>query len=129
LHGLRLLGDMGVRNVEAFGDSMLVIQQIKDESQCLDGILNGYRDECMSAIGALDSFSISHIPRGEMRGPTHWLSKHQGIMSREDCSQLKVGQRYQTYAYAMMGRPVKNLGSKVKGQMRNRPAKATQRMG
>jgi hypothetical protein len=51
LHGLRLLVDMGVKNVEAFGNSMLVVQQIKGESQCLDGVLNGYRDECMSTIG------------------------------------------------------------------------------
>jgi ribonuclease HI len=63
LHGLRLLSDMGVKDVEAFGDSMLVIQQIKGESQCLDGSLNEYRDDCLSAIGVLDSFSISHIPR------------------------------------------------------------------
>jgi ribonuclease HI len=26
LHGLRLLGDMGVKNIEAFGNSMLVIR-------------------------------------------------------------------------------------------------------
>jgi ribonuclease HI len=63
-HGLRLLRDMGVKNVKAFGDSMLVIQQIKGESQCLDGVLNRYPDQCMNAIGAIDSFSISHVPRG-----------------------------------------------------------------
>jgi ribonuclease HI len=44
LHGLRLLSDMGVKDVEAFGDSMLIVQRVKGESQCLDGSLNEYRD-------------------------------------------------------------------------------------
>jgi ribonuclease HI len=56
---------MGVRNAEAFGDSMLVVQQIKGESQCLDGALNNYREECTGIIKLLESFSISHVPRGE----------------------------------------------------------------
>jgi hypothetical protein len=52
---------MGVRNAEAFGDSMLVVQQIKGESQCLDGALNNYREECTGIIKLLESFSISYM--------------------------------------------------------------------
>jgi hypothetical protein len=44
---------MGVRNAEAFGDSVLVVQQIKGESQCLDGALNNYREECTGIIKLL----------------------------------------------------------------------------
>jgi ribonuclease HI len=42
LIGLETLVEMGAREVEAFGDSKLVVQQINEESQCLDGLLNEY---------------------------------------------------------------------------------------
>jgi ribonuclease HI len=42
LHGLDYLRNMGVRGVDAFGDSMLVVQQVKGESHCMDGVLNNY---------------------------------------------------------------------------------------
>jgi hypothetical protein len=37
---------IGVRDVEAVGDSRLIVQQIIGESWCLDGVLNSYRDKC-----------------------------------------------------------------------------------
>jgi hypothetical protein len=42
LHGLELLWEMGVKEVEELGDSNLVIQHIKGECHCLDGTLNEY---------------------------------------------------------------------------------------
>jgi hypothetical protein len=42
---------------------MLVVQQIKGNSQCLDGVLSSYRDKCFHVIKTLDEFHISHIPR------------------------------------------------------------------
>jgi ribonuclease HI len=54
---------MGVGNAEVFRDSLLVVEQVKGESKCLNGILNSYLDECMDIVGAMDTFSISHIPR------------------------------------------------------------------
>jgi hypothetical protein len=42
LHRLEYLKHMGVRDVDAFGDSQLVVQHVRRESQCLDGILNSY---------------------------------------------------------------------------------------
>jgi hypothetical protein len=63
LYGLKFLRDMGVKVVEALGDSMLVVQQDKGESQCLDGTLNCYLDKCLGIIKTLKAFRISHIPR------------------------------------------------------------------
>jgi hypothetical protein len=40
-----------VRSVEAFGDSMLVVQQIIGDSQCLDGVLNEYRERYLDVAG------------------------------------------------------------------------------
>jgi hypothetical protein len=50
-----------------FGDSNLIVQQIKGDSQCLDGVLNSYRDRCLDIIKLLDIFSIKHIPQEENR--------------------------------------------------------------
>jgi hypothetical protein len=63
LHGLRWLKEMGIENVEAFGDSLLVVQQVKGKSECLDRVLNSYLDECMDIVGSMDMFSINHVPR------------------------------------------------------------------
>jgi hypothetical protein len=40
LLGLQILSSMGVKHVEVFGDSLLVMQQIAGTLQCLDGPLN-----------------------------------------------------------------------------------------
>jgi hypothetical protein len=41
---------MGVKHVEAFEDSLLVVQQIVGTFQCLDGSLNAYLDKCLEII-------------------------------------------------------------------------------
>jgi hypothetical protein len=39
------------------------VQQIQGESQCLDRVLNEYRERCLEVISTLDTFCITHIPR------------------------------------------------------------------
>jgi ribonuclease HI len=63
LCGLEAMRDMGIKNVDAFGDSKLVVQQMSGESQCLDGVLNRYNDACLDIIRSLDDFCITHVPR------------------------------------------------------------------
>jgi ribonuclease HI len=65
LHGLEYLRDLGARDVDVFGDSNLITQQIRWDSQCLDGVLNSYRDRCLDIIKLFDTFCIKHIPREE----------------------------------------------------------------
>jgi ribonuclease HI len=65
LFGLEILESMGVMNVEAFGDSLLVVSQVSGEYQCLDGSLNAYLDKCLDVIAKFDEFSIYHIYRHE----------------------------------------------------------------
>jgi hypothetical protein len=48
-----------------FGDSNLIVQQIRGESQCLDGVLNSYRERCLDIVKLFDMFSIKYIPREE----------------------------------------------------------------
>jgi ribonuclease HI len=63
--GLEYLADIGIRNIDAFGDSMLVVQQVRGESQCLDGVLNSYLDKCLDIVKTLDTFGIYLVPRGK----------------------------------------------------------------
>jgi ribonuclease HI len=62
LHGLEYLRDLGARDIYVFRDSNLIVQQIRGDSQCLDGVLNSYRDRCLDIIKLFDTFSIKHIP-------------------------------------------------------------------
>jgi ribonuclease HI len=48
-----------------FGDSNLIVQKVRGDNQCLDGVLNSYRDRCLDIIKMFDTFSIKHIPREE----------------------------------------------------------------
>jgi hypothetical protein len=65
--GLEVLTGMKVENVEVFGDSNLVVQQLRGESQCLDGKLNKYHGKCMDLIRGFDTFHIEHIHRERNR--------------------------------------------------------------
>ena len=63
---------MGVKYVEAFGDSLLVVQQVSKVCQCYNGSLNAYFDKCLDIISSFDEFVIRHIPRKE-NGQTNTL--------------------------------------------------------
>ena len=65
MFGLEILVSMGVKHVEAFDDSLLIVQQVSGACQCLEGSLNAYLDKFLDMIMFFDEFSIHHIPRHE----------------------------------------------------------------
>jgi ribonuclease HI len=65
LFGLEILESMGVKHVEPFGDSLLVVHQVFRKYQCLDGSLNAYLDKCLDVFARFDEFFIHHIYRHE----------------------------------------------------------------
>jgi ribonuclease HI len=65
LLGLGILHDMGLKHVEAYGDSLLVVQQVSKVCQCLNDFLNAYVDKCLDIISCMDEFVIYHVPREE----------------------------------------------------------------
>jgi ribonuclease HI len=65
LFGLQILHDMGVKHVEAYGDSLLVVQQVSKVCQCLNGSLSAYLDKYLDIISCMDEFVIYHVPREE----------------------------------------------------------------
>jgi hypothetical protein len=62
---MEILYDMGVKHVEAYGDSLLVVQQVFKICQCLNGFLNAYLDKCLDIISCMDEIVIYHVPREE----------------------------------------------------------------
>jgi hypothetical protein len=63
--GLSFLETWGARDIDVFGDSHLIVQQIRGDRQCLDGVLNSYRDKCLDISKLFATFSIKHIPHEE----------------------------------------------------------------
>jgi hypothetical protein len=56
LFGFEILESMGVKHVEAFGDSLLVVHQVSGKYQCLDGLINACLDKCLDVIAIFDEF-------------------------------------------------------------------------
>ena len=54
---------MGVKHVEAYGDSLLVVQQVSKVYQYYNGALNAYLDKYLDIISCFDEFVIRHILR------------------------------------------------------------------
>jgi ribonuclease HI len=71
---------MGVKHVKAYGDSLLVVQQVAGEFQCLEGSLRVCLDACLDIIGSLTEFQIQHVPRHEnQRANKHLAMTSVGI--------------------------------------------------
>jgi hypothetical protein len=66
---------MGVKHVEAFGDSLLVVQQITGTFQCLDGSLNAYLDKCLKIIALFNDFTVHHVSRDENTVANDWAQQ------------------------------------------------------
>jgi small nuclear ribonucleoprotein (snRNP)-like protein len=56
---------MGIKHVEAFRDSLLVVQQVVGVFQCFDDSLNAYLDKCLEIIALFDNFTTQHVSRDE----------------------------------------------------------------
>jgi ribonuclease HI len=62
---MHILSSMGIKHVEAFGDSLLVVQQVTDMFQCFDGSLNAYLDKWFEIIALFNDFTMQHVSRDE----------------------------------------------------------------
>jgi hypothetical protein len=56
---------MGIKHVEAFKDSLLVMYHVASVLQCFDGSLNAYLDKCLEIIALFDDFTMQHVSRDE----------------------------------------------------------------
>lgn len=110
LFGLKHLRDMGVKDVDAFGDSLLVVQHVKGEFQCFDGLLHSYLDNCMDLAKQMDTFSIAHVPRSK-NGRANFLAQ------QASCYNVERGQFF--IQNELMFIDVNNIASCGSGQERS----------
>jgi hypothetical protein len=70
LHGHEFLRDLGARDIDVFGNSNLMVQHIKGDSQCLDGMLNSYWDRYLDIINCLTCLVLSIFHKRRIVGQT-----------------------------------------------------------
>jgi ribonuclease HI len=80
LLGLQILSSMG-KHVEAFGDSLLVVQQVTGVFQYFDGSLNAYLDKCLKIVARFDDFTMQHVSREENTVATDLAQQALGFRS------------------------------------------------
>jgi ribonuclease HI len=83
LLGLHILISMGVKHVEAFGDSLLVVQEVVSVFQCFDRSLNTYLDKCLKIIALFDDFTVQHVSRDENTMVNNLAQQASGFRSNQ----------------------------------------------
>jgi ribonuclease HI len=63
LQGLRKALDMNIQNLVVFGDSEIVVRQVRDSIHCLSPHLKSYQYEVWSLMNKFSAFNINSIPR------------------------------------------------------------------
>jgi hypothetical protein len=130
LHGLEYLRDLGARDVDVFGDSNLIVQQIRGDSQCLDGVLNSYRDRCLDIIKLFDTFSIKHIPREENSRANRLAQQASDyIVSQGVFWVASVSLVEHMYALRSKGKPVLENSNRLQDEEKSIPDKTNRLPG
>nr|KYP40711.1 Uncharacterized protein Mb2253c family [Cajanus cajan] len=62
--GLKMLVELGARNVLIRGDSQLVIKQLTQEYKCLNEKLIEFKTRVVQLLNIFDEVELQHIPRG-----------------------------------------------------------------
>jgi hypothetical protein len=108
-----------------FGYSNLIVQQIRGDTQCLDGVLNSYRDRCLEIIKLFDTFSIKHVPREE-NSRANWLAQQvsgyivtQGVFWATSISLVE-----NRYALRSKGKPMLENSDRLQDKGKPIPDKA-----
>jgi ribonuclease HI len=63
LQGLRKDLDMNIQNLTVFGDSKIVVRQVRDSIHCLSPHLRSYQSEVWNLMNKFSAFNINSIPR------------------------------------------------------------------
>jgi hypothetical protein len=63
LQGLRKAVDMNVKNLMVFGDSEIVVRQVRNFIHCLSPHLKSYQTDVWNLMHNFSSFNINSIPR------------------------------------------------------------------
>nr|XP_011470513.1 PREDICTED: uncharacterized protein LOC105353233 [Fragaria vesca subsp. vesca] len=86
--GLEILLDLGVRVVQIFGDSLLVVNQLVEKFKCLSSSIEPYLRKAFEVLDRFDDVYIEHIPRefnfaaNELAQVASGLSLRDGVCER-----------------------------------------------
>ena len=61
--GLNAAKDMGIKNLQVYGDADLIIQQVNKSFRAKHVRLKAYRDEVLTVIKSFAKFKLNYIPR------------------------------------------------------------------
>ncbi|KAM5585183.1 hypothetical protein ABKV19_004533, partial [Rosa sericea] len=61
--GLEVLLELGVRDIQVRGDSLLVINQLREKFRCTSALLAPYLDHALELLLQFDDVDLEHIPR------------------------------------------------------------------
>src|SRR5664279_4215178 len=65
VHGLKVAKEIGIRRIQCFGDSDLVVQQVSGTWDALDANMALYRFHVQKISGYFDGCDFHHVPRAE----------------------------------------------------------------
>ena len=74
--GLEEAIDLRIKYLDVYGDSSLVINQIKGEWDTRQPGLIPYKDYARRLLPFFDKVEFHYIPREENNWPTHWPRYH-----------------------------------------------------
>ena len=85
---LEILLDLGVRKVQVFGDSLLVVNQLVEKFKCLSLSIEPYLRKAFDILNRFNDVHIKHIPRefnftaNELAQVASGLSLRDGVCER-----------------------------------------------
>jgi ribonuclease HI len=63
IHGLRIAVSLGIKQLLAFGDSMVIIEQVNKEWDCVKDTMDAYCTEIRKLEGHFEGIEFQHVPR------------------------------------------------------------------
>ncbi|XP_004304842.1 PREDICTED: uncharacterized protein LOC101292438 [Fragaria vesca subsp. vesca] len=81
--GLEILLDLGVREDQIFGDSLLVVNQLVEKFKCLSSTIEPYLRKAFEVLDRFTDVYIEHIPR-ESNFAANELAQHKFIIVATD---------------------------------------------
>jgi ribonuclease HI len=63
IHGLRIAVSLGIKQLLAFGDSKVVIEQVNKEWDCVKDTMDAYCAEIRKLEGHFEGIEFQHVPR------------------------------------------------------------------
>ena len=55
--------ELKVKNLKVYGDSEIIVKQVRNKIHCISPHLKDYRNEVWDLLTNFDAFNISSIPR------------------------------------------------------------------